>query len=308
AIFMDGIYGVTITGNSIYDGNSNAVGILLNNCTAGVAYPNAMAGFTTPISVTGTSIGNSPTSIQYQPIFNGKAATANFTTGAIPFVNGANQFSEAPTQLFWDNTNARMGVGRTPTTEKLEVQGSIMIGSAGTPAIGIIHGDAVNKGTGGSFRISSSPSVATDQYADMGTFAGTTFTPRIRTFSSGVIQWPTYTTAGLLTNDVSGNITSTLVLPAATTATTPAPLDNSLKLSTTAYADALKSAVATLTNKTLTTPVLTAYTVATLPTGLVQGAMAYVTDATAPTYNGTLTGGGTVKTVAVYNGTVWTAH
>lgn len=49
------------------------------------------------------------------------------------------------------------------------------------------------------------------------------------------------------------------------------------------------------------------YTVATLPTG-VQGDTAYVTDATAPTYLGTLTGGGSVVCPVFYNGTAWVSH
>jgi hypothetical protein len=49
---------------------------------------------------------------------------------------------------------------------------------------------------------------------------------------------------------------------------------------------------------------LKSYTVATLPTGT-EGDTAYVTDATAPTYLGTLTGGGTIKTPVFYNGTNW---
>lgn len=57
-------------------------------------------------------------------------------------------------------------------------------------------------------------------------------------------------------------------------------------------------------NSTVT---LAGYTVATLPTGTV-GMIAYVTDATAPTYNGTLTGGGTVKTLVFYDGTAWKSH
>jgi len=46
------------------------------------------------------------------------------------------------------------------------------------------------------------------------------------------------------------------------------------------------------------------YTVATLPTGVV-GMRAYVTDATAPTYLGTLTGGGAITCPVFYNGTAW---
>jgi hypothetical protein len=50
--------------------------------------------------------------------------------------------------------------------------------------------------------------------------------------------------------------------------------------------------------------VLKSYTVSTLPTG-VEGMRAYVTDATAPTYLGALTGGGSVKCPVFYNGSAW---
>jgi len=46
------------------------------------------------------------------------------------------------------------------------------------------------------------------------------------------------------------------------------------------------------------------YTVAGLPSGTV-GDRAYVTDATAPTYNGTLTGGGAITVPVFYNGSAW---
>lgn len=52
---------------------------------------------------------------------------------------------------------------------------------------------------------------------------------------------------------------------------------------------------------------LPAYTVGTLPAGSV-GDMAYVTDATAPTYNGALTGGGAIKVPVFYNGSAWVSH
>ena len=46
------------------------------------------------------------------------------------------------------------------------------------------------------------------------------------------------------------------------------------------------------------------YTVASLPVGTV-GDRAYVTDATSPTYLGTLTGGGTITCPVFYNGSAW---
>ena len=75
-------------------------------------------------------------------------------------------------------------------------------------------------------------------------------------------------------------------------------------------------AAVTVNNNAVTTfskpPVLPVYTVATLPAtaanGMVQGAHAVVTDATAPTYLGALTGGGAVVCPVFYNGTAWVSH
>ena len=54
-------------------------------------------------------------------------------------------------------------------------------------------------------------------------------------------------------------------------------------------------------------PRLTAYTVATLPTGS-AGDQAYVTDATTPSYLGALTGGAAVVCPVFHNGTIWISH
>ncbi|MCS3451058.1 MULTISPECIES: hypothetical protein [Bradyrhizobium] len=55
---------------------------------------------------------------------------------------------------------------------------------------------------------------------------------------------------------------------------------------------------------------LKSFTVATLPTcnPAMQDAMAAVTDATAPTYNGALIGGGAVHVPVYCNGSAWTSH
>lgn len=55
------------------------------------------------------------------------------------------------------------------------------------------------------------------------------------------------------------------------------------------------------------TPRLRSYTVATLPAAGTLGRIACVTDATAPTYLGTLTGGGAVRVPVFDNGTNWVA-
>jgi hypothetical protein len=56
--------------------------------------------------------------------------------------------------------------------------------------------------------------------------------------------------------------------------------------------------------------ILQSYTVASLPAcnSTTSGDIAAVTDATAPTYNGALTGGGTVHVPVFCNGTSWTSH
>jgi hypothetical protein len=55
---------------------------------------------------------------------------------------------------------------------------------------------------------------------------------------------------------------------------------------------------------------LPGFTVSTLPhcNSTIKGGMAYVTDAMAPTYNGTLVGGGAVTIPVFCNGAMWTAH
>ena len=55
---------------------------------------------------------------------------------------------------------------------------------------------------------------------------------------------------------------------------------------------------------------LSAFTVSTLPTcnSGAHGEIARVTDATGPTYGGTLTGGGSVEILALCNGSSWLAH
>lgn len=56
--------------------------------------------------------------------------------------------------------------------------------------------------------------------------------------------------------------------------------------------------------------ILLSYTVAGLPVcaAALKGAMAYVTDSTAPTYNAALVGGGTVGVPVACNGAAWSSH
>jgi len=97
------------------------------------------------------------------------------------------------------------------------------------------------------------------------------------------------TTAGTLSLDGATSGTATIVVSA--TAGTPTIT--------------LPTVTSTLATMVLPSPIrLMGYTVAGLPAGT-QGDTAFVTDATAPTYNGALTGGGAVVVPVFYNGTAW---
>ena len=124
--------------------------------------------------------------------------------------------------------------------------------------------------------------------------------------STGLLQKWQFNSSNVATLDKNGLFTP-VSIGSAVTVTTQAPGTNDNTIASMAALNAERSTAATLTNKILTTPKLTGYTVATLPAGSI-GMEAYVTDAVAPTYLGTLTGGGTVVTPVFYNGTAWVAH
>jgi hypothetical protein len=135
-----------------------------------------------------------------------------------------------------------------------------------------------------------------------GAGAAATLIDGLHISNNGFLQFPVYG-AGVLHTDSSGNVTTGAV-------------------ASSEFADGNTGtgAVAHETSPTFTTPVLgsasatsvklTGSTVAGLPTcdAGTEGTVAYVTDATAPTYNATLTGGGAVKIFAMCNGSNWTAH
>jgi len=123
-----------------------------------------------------------------------------------------------------------------------------------------------------------------------GYFGGTVTAP---TFSGNLTGAVTGNVSGNLTGNVTGNVTG--AVNGSIGATTP---------STGTFTTVISNSVSTGSTA------LTAYTVSTLPTcnSSTNGALYYITDATAPTYNGTLTGGGSVRTLALCNNTAWTAH
>jgi hypothetical protein len=54
----------------------------------------------------------------------GTGTTTAFTTGAVVFAGASGVYSQDPTQLFWDATNNRLGIGNASPTQTLTVTGN----------------------------------------------------------------------------------------------------------------------------------------------------------------------------------------
>lgn len=64
-------------------------------------------------------------------VANGGTGTGTvFTTGSIVFAGASGVYSQDPTQLFWDNTNNRLGVGTSSPSYSLHVSGQAFASSA----------------------------------------------------------------------------------------------------------------------------------------------------------------------------------
>jgi hypothetical protein len=70
------------------------------------------SGAVTPVTFTnlGTGSGN---------------VTGTGSSGAVAFWSGTSSITEDPTQLFWDNTNNRLGIGTATPTQALDVAGNV---------------------------------------------------------------------------------------------------------------------------------------------------------------------------------------
>jgi hypothetical protein len=134
------------------------------------------------------------------------------------------------------------------------------------------------------------------------------FGPDSGTPPAQIIKGPD-ATAGSFTNTAGGNLTIAAGRGTGTAAGGVLNLQTSEPTASGTAAGTLTTRLAISgTAITASKPViLQAYTVATLPAGTV-GMTAYVTDATAPTYLGALTGGGAVTCPVFYNGSAWVSH
>ncbi|MCL5247096.1 hypothetical protein M4I21_14840 [Cellulophaga sp. 20_2_10] len=80
--------------------------------------------------------------------------TVSGTTGSIFFADATGQATENNSQLFWDNPNNRLGIGRTNPQDKLDVEGQIRArdgfaatgGTVGQPSYGFYTNGDTNTG------------------------------------------------------------------------------------------------------------------------------------------------------------------
>jgi hypothetical protein len=108
--------------------------------------------------------------------------TTNLTAGSVPFIGASGLLSQDNTNLFWDNTNKRLGVGTNAPNAKFEVVHSSIVGAVNvinTTSLGAssgggvalrtnAHSTAANQRLGGFFFGSS---VGAVEYSPVGIFA-----------------------------------------------------------------------------------------------------------------------------------------
>jgi hypothetical protein len=76
------------------------------------------------------------------PVAKGGTGSASYTSGSVLFSDGS-KIAEKNAQLFWDNTNNRLGIGTTSPTTTLDVNGSLnSSNTTTTPSINVKNGDA----------------------------------------------------------------------------------------------------------------------------------------------------------------------
>tara|TARA_R110000868_G_scaffold368259_1_gene631311 strand:+ start:1627 stop:3036 length:1410 start_codon:yes stop_codon:yes gene_type:complete len=61
--------------------------------------------------------------------YGGTGTATAFTAGSVVFAGASGVYSQDNTNLFWDNTNKRLGIGTTAASYKLDVRGDISVSS-----------------------------------------------------------------------------------------------------------------------------------------------------------------------------------
>ena len=105
---------ITVGIDSFWEGHSNI--ITIGTITTG-------AWNATPINVSSYASGTLPVTN------GGTGASTAFTAGSIVFAGAGGTYSQDNSNLFWDDTNNRLGLGTPTTTNRIDVNGNAAIGS-----------------------------------------------------------------------------------------------------------------------------------------------------------------------------------
>ena len=120
--------GGTITGNLTVSGAFTGGSLSLSSASTSMFSVSGPAFFGSTATSSFASDG-SLTLAKALGVPSGGMGTTTWQTGSIPFFNGTN-FTENNSNLFWDNTNGRLGIGSTTPDATLAVNGSIDIASS----------------------------------------------------------------------------------------------------------------------------------------------------------------------------------
>jgi len=217
--------GINITGTT--NATIANTGVLSLNSSTGSL---TLQGTTNQVNV--STVGSTITLSTPQNIHTGATPTfsalnlSSLTLGSILFAGSSGSISQDNTNLFWDNTNKRLGIGTVSPGSKLAVSGNAVIGSGYATSAGPTDGLAIqgNVGIG-----TTSPSEKVDVVGNIKTNSSVIInpTPNNTTASGTIIN----ATAGenLSTGDVcylksdgkywKANATSSSTMPACVMAT-----------------------------------------------------------------------------------------
>ena len=137
------------------------------------------------------------------PVSNGGTGLTSLTAGYIPFGNGTSAFGNS-SNLFWDSTNSRLGIGTSSPSTKLEVNGSFKAGGLTYPTADGTVGQYLQ--TDGSGALGFTSLITVPSYSvtsrDAGTFTNGSL---ILNTSSGTIQASVPDNSNVTTNSISNS-------------------------------------------------------------------------------------------------------
>jgi hypothetical protein len=101
-----------------------------------------------------TSASSSPIAISASQITSGTLGVANggtgtgtaFTAGSVVFAGASGVYSQDNANLFWDDTNDRLGIGTASPSDKLQVQGTIRATGTSVGYVSMVPGGATTSG------------------------------------------------------------------------------------------------------------------------------------------------------------------